>query len=350
MSDCLARSTAEEYGILVRNVMNAALRRELYKKLRDCEALCATDDTENLSQRIYDMLDETISEYNATEDICTFGDVTDELWTEIEAHQDGYCGIPFHIPVLNEFVTMEKGELVVVAAPPKGGKSMFMLNSAVEALRRGESVMYIDSELSDRLFLCRMVSYLTGIEFNRVKTGRYDDEEYEKIKKALAWIKGKQFVHMYMPIFDQKSIYVAIKKVYHIFNGLGLLIVDYLKSTGNTDAFATYQELGKLTDLIKNDICGAMKIPGLAAAQLTANGALADSRKIARNASTIITITDKTGDEIEMDGPECGNKKLFVQFNRNGEQMIEGSYIDLFFDGNIISFRQAKQHVAEQPY
>ena len=40
-----------------------------------------------------------------------------------------------------------------------------MLNEAVDLMRKDKTVMYIDSELSDRLFMCRLVSHLTGIEF-----------------------------------------------------------------------------------------------------------------------------------------------------------------------------------------
>lgn len=350
VSDVLARNSIEEYKMLADNILRAAFRRELYSDLKECEQRVLKDDADDLGKTVYDILDETISGYSSSEEIPDFGERVDVLWQDIESHQNGFCGIPFFIEALNDYVTMEKGELVVVAAPPKGGKSMFMLDSAVHALRLGETVMYVDSELSDRLFLCRMVSYLTGIDFNAVKNGRYSPEEYGEIKKAIAWIKNQKFVHLYMPIFDQKGLYLAVKKIYNRYDGLGLLIVDYLKSTGDTDAFATYQELGRLTDLIKNDLCGAMNIPGLAAAQLTVNGALADSRKIARNASTILTITDKTIEEVETDGAECGTKKLFVQFNRNGMQMAQGEYIDLAFNGNKIDFRQAKQHIPQTPY
>lgn len=93
-----------------------------------------------------------------------------------------------------------------------------------------------------------------------------------------------------------------------------------------------------------------MDIAGIAAAQATVNGRLADSAKIARNASTICLLSDKTPEEIETDGVECGNKKLRVVFNRNGEQMYPDEYIDLQFNGNLISYKQAKQHKKEEPY
>ena len=93
-----------------------------------------------------------------------------------------------------------------------------------------------------------------------------------------------------------------------------------------------------------------MKIAGLGAAQATTSGKVADSAKIVRNASTIAIMSAKTPEEIQRDGPECGNKKLRVVFNRNGPQMAEGEYIDLIHDGDRISFEEAKQHIPQTPY
>lgn len=103
--------------------------------------------------------------------------------------------------------------------------------------------------------------------------------------------------------------------------------------------------------VIKNEICGSMNIAGIGAAQATQYNRLADSAKIARNASTIIMIEDKTPQEIEADGKECGNKKMIVTVNRNGMQHADGEYISLDFNGNIISYEQAvKQAIPQTPY
>lgn len=93
-----------------------------------------------------------------------------------------------------------------------------------------------------------------------------------------------------------------------------------------------------------------MGIAGLAAAQLTASGKLADSAKIARNASVIMILRDKTPGEIERDGRECGNKILNISLNRNGAQMTADEGINLEFNGNIISLEEARQSVIEVPY
>ena len=93
-----------------------------------------------------------------------------------------------------------------------------------------------------------------------------------------------------------------------------------------------------------------MDIAALAAAQLTDTGKIADSAKIARNASTVVLLMDKTPEEIAADGVNCGNKKLIVQFNRNGAQHTSGEYIDIKFNGNVISLEEAEQHVPNSPY
>ena len=162
-------------------------------------------------------------------------------------------------------------------------------------------------------------------------------------------MKAQKFTHIYMPIFDQNGIYTTVKKVKHT-QGIDVLIVDYFKSSGDADAFASYQELGRITDLVKNEIAGGMNIAAIGAAQATSTGKIADSAKIGRNASTIAIIQDKLPEEIEVDGPACGNKKLRVVLNRNGAQMAPDEYIDLNFNGNLISYEEAQQHIPETPY
>lgn len=346
----IARESVEEYKLLVANVLDAAFRRDTYNKLIECERLCFNSSESDIEQKIYSALDDVMMEFSTTTEVPQYKDVIDSLWGEIEARQDsGMAGIPFKFDTLNAYATIERGELFVFAAEAKQGKSMMLLNCAVDLLKRDVAVFYIDSELNSRMFTCRLIAHLTGIEFNRLKAGRYTPEEKVRIEQAIKWLKTKKFTHLYMPMFDAQSIYTAVKKVKHT-QGLDVLIVDYFKGKGEGDAFDSYQELGRFVDMVKNQICGDMNIAGIGAAQATASGKVADSAKIGRNASTIALIQDKTPEEIEADGAECGNKKLRICLNRNGAQMSSDEYIDLFFNGNVISYEEAKQHIPTAPY
>lgn len=346
----IARSSVEEYKMLVSNVLDAAFRRDTYNRLVECERFCFNADEKDIERKIYATLDNVMMEFSTANEVPQFKDVIDDLWGEIKMRQEsGMAGIQFKFPTLNQYATIERGELFIFAAEAKQGKSIMLLNCAVDLLRKDVAVLYIDSELNSRMFACRLISHLTGIEFSRIKSGLYTKDEERNIDRVRKWLKTKKFTHIYMPMFDVQTIYTTIKKVKHT-QGLDVLIVDYFKGKGEGDAFDSYQELGRFVDLIKNQVCGDMNIAGIGAAQATVNGRVADSAKIGRNASTIALIQDKTPEEIEADGVECGNKKLRICLNRNGAQMSPDQYIDLQFNGNLISYEEAKQHTVIEPY
>ena len=350
MSDVLARNTIAEYKMLVKNVLDAAFRRDTFQKLKECQALCYDRTQENVMEKIYNNIDDVMTEFSTTNAVPAYKDVIDGCWEEIKSRQNnGYSGIKFKFDALNDYATIEPGELFIFAAEAKQGKSMMLLNCAVDLLRQDKAVLYLDSELNTRLFTARILAHIAKVEYKRLTAGAYDNEEAERINEALEWLKSKKFTHLYIPMFDQQTIYTAVKKVQHT-QGLDVLIVDYFKGSGDGDAFDSYQELGRFVDMVKNRICGEMGIAGIGAAQATATGKVADSAKIGRNASTIAIIQDKTPEEVDLDGAECGNKKLRVVLNRNGMQHAAGEYIDLQFNGNLISYEQAKQHIPVAPY
>lgn len=350
MSDVLARNTIAEYKMLVKNVLDAAFRRDTFQKLKECQALCYDRTQENVMEKIYNNIDDVMTEFSTTNDVPAYKDVIDGCWEEIKSRQNnGYSGIKFKFDALNDYATIEPGELFIFAAEAKQGKSMMLLNCAVDLLRQDKAVLYLDSELNTRLFTARILAHIAKVEYKRLTAGAYDNEEAERINEALEWLKSKKFTHLYIPMFDQQTIYTAVKKVQHT-QGLDVLIVDYFKGSGDGDAFDSYQELGRFVDMVKNRICGEMGIAGIGAAQATATGKVADSAKIGRNASTIAIIQDKTPEEVDLDGAECGNKKLRVILNRNGMQHAAGEYIDLQFNGNLIPYEQAKQHIPVAPY
>lgn len=349
-SENLARHTVEDYKLCVDNVMNAAFRRDTLQSLKKCEALCFNESVQGIEQQIYKALDDVMMEFSNTTEVPAYKDMIDDCWDKIKGRQStGYAGIPFKFPALNDYATIERGELFIFGAEQKQGKSMMLLNCAVDLLKKDYAVLYLDSELNTRMFTARILAHLSGVEYKRVTSGNYTADEEKRILTAKEWMKTRKFTHLYIPTFDQHSIYTAVKKVNHT-QGLDVLIVDYFKGKGEGDAFDSYQELGHFVDMVKNQICGDMNIAGIGAAQATVTGKLADSAKIARNASTIAMISDKTPEEIEADGAECGNKKLRVTVNRNGMQMAQGEYIDLLFDGNHILYEQAKQHIPQTPF
>ena len=247
-AEYIARSSQEEYRLLVESVLNTAFRRNTYKKLVECENMCFEDNLKNIEDKIYASLDEVMMQFSTTNEVPQYKEVIDDLWKEIiDRQEQGMAGIPFKFPTLSKYVTIEPGELVIFGAEAKQGKSMMLLNCAVDLLKKGKKVLYVDSELNSRLFTCRLISHLAQIEFSRVRSGNYSEEEKKAIDASIEWMKQQDFTHIYMPMFDIQSIYTATKKMKHT-TGLDVIIIDYFKSGSDTDAFATYAELGAFVD------------------------------------------------------------------------------------------------------
>jgi len=193
MSDVLARQTPEEYKMLVDTVLDFAFRRDTIQRLKDCEELCYQGAKENIQQEIYNTIDDVMTEYSSANDIPQYREVVDGCWEEIKTRQsNGYAGIPFKFPTLNEYATIEKGELFVFAAEAKQGKSMMLLNCAIDLLKQDLSVLYIDSELNTRLHTARVLSHISGVEYKRLTSGNYSGEEAQKIDAAREWMKTRK--------------------------------------------------------------------------------------------------------------------------------------------------------------
>lgn len=352
LSKLIARDSISEYTLLTKNVLNKALRRTTLKKLYECERLCFNDSEKDLQQKIYEVLDETIVEFSLIDETPQFSKVVRKTWDKIKTGQESSLyTIPFQFPTLNKYVKLRKKELVLFSGSFKMGKSMMLMGIAADFIKREIPFLYIDSELDLEQFVARLIAHFCKIEFSKIIDGTYDSEEEEVIERCVGWLeeRGELFTHLKVPVLDFETIYTATKKAKHT-HGLEALICDYIKPTRTGDAHTTYNELGYLVDGIKNQICSAMDIIGVGAVQATSTGKVADSTNIERSASAVILIDKKTPEEIASDGRECGNRKLIIKANRLGGQFDDGQYIDLEFNGNLISFTEAKQHTVVEPY
>lgn len=347
MSQYACRHTLEEYKLLVNNVVTMSFKRDLNKAVIEIQSACFNSeaDLNKLNSLVNTRINKLTEQYITSNEIETFGSRIDDLWKEIcdRRTEDGVYGIPSKFPAINEYFTYEPGELVLLKARMKRGKSAFFLNEAIHKIKNGVPTLYLDTEMQDRLFAERLLANLTGIEVKRIKTGRYSYDEGQKLAKANEWLKKQPFVHMYIPQTTDEEIY-AIHKVLKYKMNLEFSIFDYIKSNV-TSSSENYNVLGQKCDFLKNNVAGELNIAMLAGAQLNRQNQVADSDKLERYVSSSVLWRDKTSEEIAKDGLDCGNFAATIDLNRNGEMMDEEDYIDFKFDGNRMRITQAeKQH------
>lgn len=354
MSQYAARHSMEEYILLVNNIVTASFKRDLYRVSVEIQASCFNPkaDLSDLNYLVSEKITKLTEQYITSQEVTLFGEKVEDLWEEILCRrtEDGIYGIPSKYPILSEYFTFEPGELVLLSARMKRGKSALFLNEAVHKLKNGIPVLYIDTEMQDRLFFERMIAHVSGVEIKKIKTGRYNDDEEILIRKSIEWIKNQPFVHLYLPQSTDEEIYAICKICKYKMGDDLFFIYDYIKSNMASSS-EQYNLLGAKTDFLKNKICGELNIPGFAGAQLGRNMEISDSDKIARYISTNVRWREKSVEEIQKDGLECGNYCLNIDINRNGQQMAEDEYIDMQFNGNVMRIEQAKQHmVLDTPF
>lgn len=344
-----ARHTLEEYRMLADNIVTLAFKRDLVKTLNQASNNCfkAEYGLEELNNSIYGELDKLTQKYITSAEIHTLGNDIDSLWDEIVSRRtaDGMYGIPSKYKSFLEYFTYEPGELVVVQAKYKQGKSVMLMNEAVHKLKNGVPTLVVDSEMPTRLYTERLISHLSGIEIKRIKNGNYSEAEGEEIKRWILWLKEQPFVHIYDPNITNEKLY-SICKVLKRKIGLTFVVYDYLKSN-ETSTSDNYNVLGAKCDFLKNNIAGELDLAVLAACQLNRNGEVADSIKINRYLSVGIRWEFKTQEMIARDGLECGNAYAKINPNRLGRQMPEDDdveYIDFVFDGDRMTIVEAEQH------
>ena len=351
-STLISRDTTEEYKLLVKSVLDKAFRRETYKKLTECEKLCFNDEVENIQGTIYKEIEEIICKYQNIDEVKPMRDSIDTIWNVIKKGQNADNFIDFKFPTLNKYCKLSRTDAIIFAAKEKRGKSIMLLNCLVDLLNRGKRVVYIDTELDTPLFIMRLLSHLTQIEFANIRDGLYSNEDEMAIQNALDWIKNRNFTHKYLPVIDDDKL-ISITKQYKYKYGLDAVILDYLKGNGDfsMDAYKNSAALGKTTDVLKNYIAGELKLFVISAVQATQTGAIADSAKIIRNCSSLIYMDRKSEDDIRADGGiEYGNMRLQVKANRNGMIMQDSESISLLFDGNRCTFTESKQPARREPY
>ena len=311
------------------------------------------DDLGALSNNVYDELDKLTQKYISSTEVQTLGSEIDDIWDEICSRrtESGLYGIPSKYPIFNEYFTYEPGELVVVQAKYKRGKSVLLMNEVVHKLKNSVPTLVIDTEMQTRLYTERLISHLTGIEIKRIKNGRYSEYEADKIKSCISWLKEQPFVHIYDPNITNERMY-SICKMLKYKMGLMFVVFDYIKSN-ETSTSDNYNILGAKCDFLKNSIAGELDLAALSACQLNRSGEVADSDKINRYLSVAIKWDYKSQEMIAKDGMECGNRYAKIYVNRLGEQMQEDDeedYIDFVFAGDTMTIVEAQQHKRENSF
>lgn len=282
--------------------------------------------------------------YGSSGGLQVIGDDVDKYikTLDVEGQRD-FCGYPTFSPMLNKFVSYERGEMVVYSGKLKSGKSQLVVNEVYRlCIKGGVPVAILDTELSTRFFILRLIARITGYNMKYIKTGKYKEnpKAVEKFKEAVELIRKAPLVHKYVFDMSQEDIFSELKKL-KIQMNLQIVFFDYIKA--NVESTGDLQErlqMASMTNFLKNRVAGELNVAVVALAQTnpSVDGSLRifGSSQVAMFASTIIYLVRKSKEQYVRDMNELGgNYYLFVKENRNGAQFSDDEDFGINIDFNL---------------
>jgi replicative DNA helicase len=219
---------------------------------------------------------------------------------------------------------LEPGQLIIVAARPSVGKTMFGVNIADRLAQRGLSTLFFTLELSRREIGLRLLSTRTGLPVQVLRARTNDQTLWSRLANEQGKAEKQRLF-----IDDKGAIgvgYVRAKaRRIKRKNGLDLIVVDYLglmKGQGDNRT----QEIGSLSRGLKA-LAKELSVPIIALAQLNRGvenrtdkrpmlSDLRDSGEVEQDADIVAMLHREA---LHSPAPEWdGLAELLVRKNRNG--------------------------------
>ena len=345
--------------IFMQKIKQSHTRNMLYKIGESMKEFVISDSAEVLNpselinfaeKKINDLAVESTDD----EDVYKMGDDTEAVLLERAETPSNVPGLEvgwnYYDKVTNGG---QAGDLIIVCAPSKTGKSVTLTNWATNISILGNGpVLYIDSEMNSREQEDRLLANLTGIPADEIVSGMYVMDTHNglgvdkiaKLKDAREKLNLGNYYHIYMPQFTIEKV-VAIVRKFQMQYGIVAVFFDYIKIPANQANFRDsqeYQALGFFASGLK-DMAGMLKIPVFSAAQTNRSnedtenpgaGDIGGSYRILQLATKLMFLYNKSDERIAKDGISAGNQQLFIKFQRNGQSDVPP--INIMFDKPIL--------------
>lgn len=219
---------------------------------------------------------------------------------------------------------LEPGQLVIVAARPAVGKTIFGCNVANHVASRGGSVLFFTLEMGTREIGMRILSARTRVSVHDMRSGTRDEGKWKHLGDQLSEASQHRLF-----IDDRPAIGVTYARAkarrLQRQHGLDLIIIDYLQLMRGQGDNRT-QEIGSISRGLKA-LAKELRVPIIALAQLNRGvegrtdkrpmlSDLRDSGEVEQDADIVAMLHRE---ELYSDDPKWqGFAELLVRKNRNG--------------------------------
>ena len=339
---------AEAYG---RVVESHSLRRKLLNAANSVATMAydeetAIDDVMNDAEKAIF----SVSERRMSHDVEPIKVVMSKVYDtvdELSKRDEEIFGVPTGFIDLDRLLSgLQPSDLLIIAGRPGQGKSGFLMSVARNAaVTHKKHVAIFSLEMSNEQVAQRMISQDTGIDSQRLRTGKLNDNEWPKFTHAIELFSGTKIFLDDTPAVTPLQLRTKCRRL-HMEYGLDLVIIDYLQLMGgDTRSNNRVQEVSYISRSLKV-LARELNVPVLTAAQLSRAveqrsdkrpvlSDLRESGSLEQDSDIVMFIYRP--DQYEEDSQKKNVAEIIVAKHRNGPV----GNVELIFRPNLAKFENA---------
>src|SRR6266508_459788 len=339
---------AESYG---RIVEGHAIRRKMINAANQIAALAYNE--KNVVDTVMDEAEKAVfnvSERRLRHDLQPISSVLSDYYDRIDdlaKRPDDIHGVPTGFIDLDKMLTgLQPSDLLIIAGRPGQGKTGFLLSIAKNAaLTHKKKVAIFSLEMSNEQVVQRLIAQETGIDSQRLRSGKLTEEEWPLFTHAIEVFSDTKMFLDDTPAITPLQLRTKCRRL-HMEYGLDLILVDYLQLMGGeTRNDNRVQEVSYISRNLKV-LARELNVPVLAAAQLSRaveqradkHPVLSDLREsgsLEQDSDVVMFIYRP--DQYEKDTVKQNVAEIIVAKHRNGPV---GS-VELIFRNTLAKFENA---------
>ncbi len=262
---------AEAYGRLIEE---NAIRRRMLSAANEIAKLAYKQETS-----VESVMDEAekavfgVSERRMTRDLQSIQQVLSEYYDRIDllsSRDDEMFGVPTGFIDLDRLLMgLQPSDFIIVAGRPGMGKTAFILSLAKNAAQTYKKHVAVFSlEMSNEQLVQRLIAQETGIDSQRLRTGKLEDDEWPKFTHAIEVMSDTRIYLDDTPALTPLQLRTKCRRL-HLEYNLDLILVDYLQLMSSGSRVENrVQEVSYISRNMKV-MARELNVPVIAAAQLS---------------------------------------------------------------------------------
>lgn len=262
---------AEAYG---RIIEENSIRRRMLTAANEIAKLAYRED-----HSVDSVMDEAekavfgVSERRMTRDLQPIQQALSEYYDRIDqlsGRDEDVYGVPTGFIDLDRLLMgLQPSDFIIIAGRPGMGKTAFMLSAAKNAAQTHKKHVAIFSlEMSNEQLVQRLIAQETGIDSQRLRTGKLEEDEWPIFTHAIEVLSDTRVFLDDTPALTPLQLRTKCRRL-HLEYGLDLIIVDYLQlMSAGPRVENRVQEVSYISRNLKV-LARELNVPVLAAAQLS---------------------------------------------------------------------------------